>query len=196
MSIALVCVGWILPLMTASAIASLVCRGFGSCLCPNSLSMILMFTVPYLPWCTIPPILLWWPMTWHFLLCVQCWVLPHCLVVWLCCWRERSCIAQSSLVGRYGLPHIWLVCMSVYYISYRTYCSTWTLNVTLLNYPVLSNSCYIFKGQTNLCLSFQPTEAEQPRWGNECPLFGHSYPLKDAFEPDQARIGKHSISSR
>jgi hypothetical protein len=70
-----------------------------------------------------------------------------------------------------------------------------TLNVILLNYPVLSNSCYIFKGQTNFCLSFLPTGAEQPRWGDECPLFGHSYPLKDAFQPDQARIGKHSLSS-
>jgi hypothetical protein len=71
-----------------------------------------------------------------------------------------------------------------------------TFNVFLLNYPVISNSCFILKGQTNLCLSFPPTGAEQPRLGDECPLFGHSYPLKDAFEPDQARIGKHSLSSR
>jgi len=41
-----------------------------------------------------------------------------------------------------------------------------TLNVILLNYPVLSISCYIFKGQTKLCLSFPPTGAEQPRWGD------------------------------
>jgi hypothetical protein len=71
-----------------------------------------------------------------------------------------------------------------------------TLNVILLNYPVLSIPCYIFKGQTNFCLSFPPTGAEQPCWGNECRLFGHSYPLKDAFEPGQARIVKQSFSSR
>ncbi len=40
------------------------------------------------------------------------------------------------------------------------------LNVILLNYPVLSISCYIFKGQTKFCLSFPPTGAEQPRWGD------------------------------
>jgi hypothetical protein len=37
------CVG-ILPLMTASANALSVCSGVGGCLCPNSLSMILMYT--------------------------------------------------------------------------------------------------------------------------------------------------------
>ena len=40
------------------------------------------------------------------------------------------------------------------------------VNVILLNYPVLSISCYIFKGQTKFCLSFPPTGAEQPRWGD------------------------------
>jgi hypothetical protein len=44
MSIALVRLGCILPLMTASAIALLVYRGIGGCLCPNSLSIILMYT--------------------------------------------------------------------------------------------------------------------------------------------------------
>ncbi len=36
--------GCILPLMMASAIALLVCRGVGGCLCPNSSSIILMYT--------------------------------------------------------------------------------------------------------------------------------------------------------
>jgi hypothetical protein len=71
-----------------------------------------------------------------------------------------------------------------------------TLNVILLNYPVVPNSCHNLKGQTHFCLSFPPTGAEQPRWGDECPLFGHFYPLRDAFKPDQAQIGKHSLSSR
>ena len=69
-------------------------------------------------------------------------------------------------------------------------------NDFLLNYPVISNSCFILKGQTNFCFSFHPTGAEQPRWGDECPLSEHSYLLKDAFEPDQAWIGKHSLSSQ
>ena len=47
MSIALVCFGCILPLMTTSAIALLVCSGVGGCLCPNSLSMILMYTASH-----------------------------------------------------------------------------------------------------------------------------------------------------
>ncbi len=40
--------------------------------------------------CTVLIILLLWPMTWHFWLCVWCWVRLHCLVVRLCRWRERS----------------------------------------------------------------------------------------------------------
>ena len=45
---------------------------------------------PCAPWCTIPPVPLRWPMICCFWLCVQCWVLPHCVVVRLCHWRERS----------------------------------------------------------------------------------------------------------
>ena len=44
MSIALVHFGCTFPLMTASAIALLVCIGVGSCLCPISSRMILMYT--------------------------------------------------------------------------------------------------------------------------------------------------------
>ncbi len=44
MSMALVCLGCTLPFMTASAIALSVCIGVGGCLCPNSSSMILMYT--------------------------------------------------------------------------------------------------------------------------------------------------------
>ena len=45
MSMALVRLGYTLPLMTASAIAFLVvCGDIGGCLCPNSWSMILMYT--------------------------------------------------------------------------------------------------------------------------------------------------------
>ena len=44
MSIALVCLDCILPLMTVSAIALSVYSGVGSRLCPNCLSMILMYT--------------------------------------------------------------------------------------------------------------------------------------------------------
>jgi hypothetical protein len=41
---ALVYLGCTLPFMTASAIALSVCFGVGGCLCPNSSSMILMYT--------------------------------------------------------------------------------------------------------------------------------------------------------
>jgi hypothetical protein len=51
------------------------------------------------------------------------------------------------------------------------------------------------KGQTNFCLSFPPTGAEQPHRGDECPLIGHTYPIQDAFEPDQARNITYSFSS-
>ncbi len=44
MSMALVCLGCTLPFMTASAIGLSVCIGMGGCLCPNSSSMILMYT--------------------------------------------------------------------------------------------------------------------------------------------------------
>ncbi len=47
MSIALVLFGCILPLRAASAIALLVCIGGGGCLCPNSLSIILMYTASH-----------------------------------------------------------------------------------------------------------------------------------------------------
>ncbi len=42
MSMALVCLGCTLPLMTPSAIALLVCSGVGGCACPSSSRMILM----------------------------------------------------------------------------------------------------------------------------------------------------------
>ena len=45
MSIALVHFGCILQLMIGSAISLSVCRGVGSCLCPNPLSMLLLCTV-------------------------------------------------------------------------------------------------------------------------------------------------------
>ncbi len=45
MSMALVHLGCILPFMTASPIELTVCSGGGGCLCPNSSSMILMYTV-------------------------------------------------------------------------------------------------------------------------------------------------------
>jgi hypothetical protein len=44
MSMALVCLGCILPFIMASAIVLSVCCGVGGCLCPNSSSMILMYT--------------------------------------------------------------------------------------------------------------------------------------------------------
>ena len=43
-AMALVHLGCTLPLMPASAITLLVCRGVGGCLCPNSVCMILMYT--------------------------------------------------------------------------------------------------------------------------------------------------------
>ena len=46
--------------------------------------------LPRAPWCKVLPVPLRWQMTWCFWLCVQCWVPPQCLVVQLCCWRERS----------------------------------------------------------------------------------------------------------
>ena len=47
MFIALVHFGCILPLMTVSAIALLVCRVVGGCLSPNSSGMILMYTASH-----------------------------------------------------------------------------------------------------------------------------------------------------
>ena len=44
MSMAFVCLGCTLQFVTSSAIKLLVCSGVGSCLCPISLSMILMYT--------------------------------------------------------------------------------------------------------------------------------------------------------
>ena len=43
-SMAFVCFGCILPLMTASAIELSVCSGVGGCLCPISSKMILMYS--------------------------------------------------------------------------------------------------------------------------------------------------------
>ena len=51
------------------------------------------------------------------------------------------------------------------------------------------------KGQTNFCLSFPPTRAEQPHKGDRCLLIRHPYPVMDAFEPDQARDSTVSLSS-
>ncbi len=42
MSMALVCLGCTLPLMTPSAIALSVCSGVGGCMCPSSSRMIMM----------------------------------------------------------------------------------------------------------------------------------------------------------
>ena len=47
MSITMAFWGCILPLMTVSAISLSVCRGVGGCLCPNSLSMILIYTASH-----------------------------------------------------------------------------------------------------------------------------------------------------
>ena len=44
MSMVLVRLGRMLPFMTASAIAFSVCGGVGGCVCPNSSSMILIYT--------------------------------------------------------------------------------------------------------------------------------------------------------
>ena len=44
MSMAFVCFGCTLPLITASAMTLSVCSGVGGCLCPKSSRMILMYT--------------------------------------------------------------------------------------------------------------------------------------------------------
>ncbi len=58
--------------------------------CVLILRVLFWCTPPCAPWCKVLPVLLWWPMTWRFWLCVQCLVLRHCLVEQFCCWRERS----------------------------------------------------------------------------------------------------------
>ncbi len=47
MSMALVCLGCTLPLMTPSAIALSVCSGVGGCACPSSSRIILMKTASH-----------------------------------------------------------------------------------------------------------------------------------------------------
>ncbi len=65
----------------------------------------------------------------------------------------------------------------------------------LMKLPRSIEFYYIFKGQTKFCLSCPPLGAEQLHLGDRWPLFGHPYPLMNAFEPDQAWGGKPLLSS-
>ncbi len=89
MSIALVHVGCILPLMTVSAIALSVCRGVGGCLCPNSLSMILVYTALHAMMYSPPNSALVANDMTFFITCAMLSTVPL-FGGTVCCWRERS----------------------------------------------------------------------------------------------------------
>ena len=105
MPIALVGLGCTLPLMMVSAIACWFVEALAVA-CVLILQGWFWCTPHHAPWWKDPPVLLRWLMTWHLWLCVQCWVLLHCLGVRLCRWRERSvcrlcCVLWACLSSLY-----------------------------------------------------------------------------------------------